>query len=187
MDRQKAWEKLNEWVKSPKLIRHSQIVEQCMREAYARYGSAGDSADVWGVAGLLHDADFEMYPDEHPKHVIAWLEENGEHGLAHAIACHDTRMNMDYSSQMDKALLGVDELSGLITACAALRPDGIMTLETKSVLKKMKEPKFAAGVNRADVTKGAEMLTSDFTAHVQFVIDAIRARASEFGLTGKNI
>ncbi len=184
MDRQVAWEKLNEWVKSPKLLRHSLIVEQCMRKACEKYAEKGESAAEWGIAGLLHDADFEMFPDEHPKRIIAWLEERGEHKLAHTIACHDTRQAASYDSQMDKAILAVDELSGLITACCALRPDGIKTLETRSVMKKFKEPKFAAGVNRDDITKGVSMLTSDFEAHVQFVIDSIRERGEEFGLAG---
>jgi len=187
MDRETAWEKVNEWVKSPKLLRHCLIVEQCMRKACARYGGPQDNADEWGTAGLLHDADFEMFPDEHPKRVIAWLEERGEKALAHAIACHDTRLNMSYDSQMDKAILAVDELSGLITACCALRPDGIMTLEPKSVMKKMKEPKFAAGVNRDDINKGVGLLGIDIESHIQFMIDAIRGRAAEFGLTGKTV
>lgn len=185
MDRQIAWEKVNELVKSPKLVRHCLIVEQCMRKACEKYGAPGEDVEKWGIAGLVHDADFEMYPDEHPKHVIAWLEEKGEKDIAHAVACHDTRLNMSYDSQMDKALLAVDELSGLVTACCALRPDGIMSLEVKSVMKKFKEPKFAAGVSREDITKGVGLLATDLEAHTQFVIDAIRERAADFGLMGK--
>lgn len=185
MERQKAWEKLNEWVKSPKLLRHSQIVEWCMRAACLKYGGNSSEVDKWGIAGLLHDADWEVHPEEHPKYVVAWLEEQGEKEIAHAIACHNTQWHMSFDAPMDKALLAVDELSGLVTACAALRPDGIMTLETKSVMKRFKELKFAANVSRDDIKMGVEMLTPDFEAHVQFVIDAIRERAAEFGLTGK--
>jgi predicted hydrolase (HD superfamily) len=184
MNRQTAWEKLNEWVKSPKLLRHCQIVEQCMRKACAKYGGPEDDIEKWGIVGLLHDADWEVHPEEHPKYVVAWLEEKGEKDIAHAIACHNTKWNMSYDAPMDKALLAVDELSGLVTACAAIRPDGINTLEPKSVMKRMKELKFAANVSRDDINKGVAMLTPDFESHVQFVIDTIRERAVDFGLTG---
>lgn len=177
---------MNEWVKSPKLIRHNQIVELCMRAACLKYGGEGADVEAWGIAGLLHDADWEVHPEEHPKYIVAWLEERGEKEIAHAIACHNTAWKMSYDAPMDKALLAVDELSGLITACAALRPDGIMSLETKSVMKKMKEPKFAANVSRNDIKMGVDLLAVDLESHVQLLIEAIRARASEFGLSGNH-
>ena len=184
MDRAEALAKVHEWVKSPNLLRHVFTVEHVMARAAPRYGCPADDSARWALAGLLHDADYEAFPDEHPQHVIAWLRERGEEELAHAIACHSLRWGVPCESALDKALLACDELTGFIVACCWLRPVGITTLEPPSVLKKLKDKKFAAGVDRTEVAEGAKLLGVDLTEHVTFVIGALREKADEFGLTG---
>ncbi len=184
MDRAAALAKLHEWMHSPALLRHVYTVEHVMRRAAPRYGGPDADPDQWALAGLLHDADYEAFPDEHPQHVIAWLRERGEEALAHAIACHSTRWGVTPVSPLDKALLACDELTGFVVACCWLRPDGITTLEPPSVLKKLKDKKFAAGVDRAEVAEGVRLLGVELADHVGFVIGALKERAEEFGLTG---
>jgi predicted hydrolase (HD superfamily) len=184
MDRATALAQMHEWVQSPNLRRHVETVEHVMRRAAPRYGGPDADPDQWAIAGLLHDADYERWPEEHPQRIIAWLRERGEEAVAHAIACHSTRWGVEPVSALDKALLACDELTGFVVACCWLRPDGILTLEPPSVLKKLKDKKFAAGVDRAEVAEGARLLGVDLAEHVGFVIGALRERAAEFGLTG---
>jgi predicted hydrolase (HD superfamily) len=184
MDRAEALAKLNEWVKSPSLLRHMFIVEHVMTRAAQRYGGPDADPARWGLAGLLHDADYETFPDEHPQRVIAWLRERGEEEIAYAIACHSLRWGVPAKATLDKALLACDELSGFVVACSLMRPDGITTLEPPSVLKKLKDKKFAAGVDRTEVAEGAKLLGVDLAEHAGFVIAAMRERAEEFGLSG---
>ena len=185
MDRAEALAKLHEWMQSPALLRHVATVEHVMRRAAPRYGGPGADPEQWAVAGLLHDADYEAFPAEHPRHVIAWLRERGEETIAHAVACHSQRWGVPCESALDKALLACDELTGFVVACCWLRPDGIQTLEPPSVLKKLKDKKFAAGVDRTEVAEGAKLLGVELAEHVGFVIGALRERAEEFGLTGR--
>jgi predicted hydrolase (HD superfamily) len=185
MDRAEALAKLHEWVKSPNLLRHIYTVEHVMSRAAPRYGGPDADAAQWAIAGLLHDADYEMFPDEHPQRVIAWLRERGEEAIAYAIACHSLRWGVEPKSALDKSLLACDELTGFIVACCWLRPDGIQTLEPASVLKKLKDKKFAAGVDRTEVAEGAKLLGVDLADHAGFIIGALRERAAEFGLTGR--
>jgi predicted hydrolase (HD superfamily) len=184
MDHATALAKMHEWVQSPNLRRHIDSVEHVMRRAATRYGGPNADAEQWALAGLLHDADYEKWPDEHPQHVIAWLRERGEEELAHAIACHSTRWGVTPESALDKALLACDELTGFVVACCWLRPDGIQSLEPPSVLKKLKDKKFAAGVDRAEVAEGARLLGVELAEHVGFVIAALKEKATEFGLVG---
>jgi predicted hydrolase (HD superfamily) len=184
MDRPIALAKLHEWMNSPALLRHVYTVEHVMRRAAERYGGPDADAEQWAITGLLHDADYEAFPDEHPKRIIAWLREQGEEAIAHAIACHSTRWGVTCESQLDKALLAIDELTGFVVACCWLRPDGIATLEPPSVLKKLKDKKFAAGVDRGEVAEGVRLLGVDMAEHVGFVIGALKERAEEFGLVG---
>jgi predicted hydrolase (HD superfamily) len=184
MDRATALAQMHEWVQSPSLRRHIETVEHVMRRAAPRYGSPDADVDQWAVTGLLHDADYERWPEEHPQRIIAWLRDRGEEAIAHAIACHSTRWGVEPVSALDKALLACDELTGFVVACCWLRPDGIQTLEPPSVLKKLKDKKFAAGVDRAEVAEGARLLGVELAEHVGFVIGALRERAAEFGLTG---
>jgi predicted hydrolase (HD superfamily) len=184
LDRTEALAKLHEWVQSPNLLRHMFTVEHVMSRAAGRYGGTDADASQWALAGLLHDADYEKFPDEHPQRIIAWLRERGEEAIAHAIACHSLRWGVPCESPLDKALLASDELTGFVVACCWLRPDGIQTLEAPSVLKKLKDKKFAAGVDRTEVAEGAKLLGVELADHITFVIGALKEKAAEFGLTG---
>lgn len=184
MTRDDALAKLHEWVQSPALLRHMYTVEHVMSRAAARYGGPDTDPHVWAITGLLHDADYEKFPDEHPQHIIAWLRERGEEEIAYAVSAHSPRWGFPGRSALDKSLLACDEITGFIVACTWLRPDGIATLEAPSVLKKLKDKKFAAGVSREEVKLGAELLGVDLGVHVSFVIEALKERAEEFGLTG---
>ncbi len=142
------------------------------------------AADLWGLAGLLHDADYETWPDEHPSRIVSWLEERGEAALAHAISAHYTKWGKSYDSPLDKALLACDELTGFIMACALMRPEGVLTMKAKSVKKKLKSKTFAAGVDRGEVHAGVEMLGVELGEHITFLIEALRPHATELGIAG---
>jgi predicted hydrolase (HD superfamily) len=161
-------------------------VETAMR-AYAE--RLGADPDEWGTVGLLHDADYERYPDPatgHPREVMAELERrDAPPEWVRAIASHADYMDVPPETPMERALFAVDELSGFLTACAYVRPEGIHGLSPKSVKKKLKQPSFAAAVSRDDVRGGAELLGVDFDDHVAFVIAALEARATELGLDGR--
>jgi predicted hydrolase (HD superfamily) len=172
LTRDEAWALLCEWTPGESLRNHALAVEASMRAAAGRYG--GDP-EVWGLAGLLHDADYESWPEEHPRRIVAWLEERGEPALAYAVSCHYTKWENPQRSMMDKALLACDELTGFVVACALVRPEGIATLTPKSVKKKLKDKRFAAKVERHEVYAGAEMLGADLTEHIQLIIDAQRS------------
>jgi predicted hydrolase (HD superfamily) len=160
-------------------------VEIVMRAAAARYGGGGADPERWGIAGMLHDADYEQWPEEHPRRIVAWLRERGEEELAHAVSAHYTKWGVPYDSLLDKALLACDELTGFVMACCYVRPDGIVTLDAKGVTKRLKDKRFAAGVEREEVRAGAEMLGVPIEAHITFVIDALRPHAAELGIAGK--
>jgi predicted hydrolase (HD superfamily) len=183
MTRDDALAKLHEWVQSPALLRHMYTVEHVMTRAAPRYGGPDADPNLWAITGLLHDADYEKFPDEHPQHIIAWLRERGEEEIAYAVSAHSPRWGFPCRSALDKSLLACDEITGFVVACTWLRPDGIATLEAPSVLKKLKDKKFAAGVNREEVKLGAELLGVDLGEHIAFVIGALKERAEEFGLT----
>ncbi|MFN0007286.1 MAG: metal-dependent phosphohydrolase [Planctomycetota bacterium] len=185
LDRETAWTKLCEWTKTDALRKHARAVEVVMRAAAHRYGSGAGDEERFGIAGMLHDADYEAWPEEHPKRIVAWLREQGEQEIAHAVSAHYTKWNVPYESTLDKALLACDELTGFVGACCFVRPDGIASLEPKSVIKKLKDKGFAAKVERAEVTAGAEMLGVELSDHVAFVIGALVPHAAELGLQGR--
>ncbi len=114
----------------------------------------GEDKETWAISGLLHDADYEAYPEKHPQIIVDKLKALGEDKIAHAISAHYTKWNVPYENLLDKALLACDELTGFIIACCQVRPDGISSLETKSVIKKLKDKSFAAKVERDEVYKG---------------------------------
>jgi putative nucleotidyltransferase with HDIG domain len=178
--RAEAWDLLCEWTKSDSLRRHMLAVETAMRAYAPRFG--GD-ADLWGLAGLLHDLDYERYPnleDGHPRYAIAELEQRGyPPEVTRAIASHADFMGVPRESDMEKALFAVDELSGFILAVAYVRPEGLVGMTPKSVKKKLKQPSFAAAVSRDELRAGAEGLGIDFDEHLQFVIDALTERREE--------
>lgn len=185
LTRAEAWAQLCAWTAGEALRTHARAVELVLRAAALRYGAGERDVESWGIAGLLHDADYEAWPDEHPARIVAWLCERGEAHIAHAISAHYTKWGVAYDSPLDRALLACDELTGFVGACALVRPDGIATLEPRSVLKKLKDKGFAAKVERAEVHAGAELLGVDLAAHVEFVIGALRPHAQELGLTGR--
>jgi putative nucleotidyltransferase with HDIG domain len=184
--REEAWELVCEWVTSDSLRKHLLGVEAAM-VAYAEKYS--EDTEKWAVTGLVHDLDYERFPDlddtenGHPRTALRLFSEMGwPQDIIDAVAGHATFLNVPRETQMAKALFAVDELSGFIAACALVRPTGIEGMAPKSVKKKLKQPSFAAGVNRDEVREGAEELDVDFDQHVQFVIDAMAVRAGELGL-----
>ncbi len=134
---------------------------------------------------MLHDADYEKWPAEHPNKIVAWLRERGEERVAHAISAHYTKWQVPYDSALDRALLACDELTGFIGACCLVRPDGVASLAPKSVKKKLKDKGFAAKVERGEVNAGAELLAVDLGEHIAFIIEALKPHAVELGLSGK--
>jgi len=184
LQRDEAWALLCEWTPTEALRRHARAVELVMRAAAHRYGAGAADEKRFGLAGMLHDADYDRWPDEHPSRIVAWLRERGEAEVAHAISAHYTGWGVPYESALDKALLACDELTGFVGACALVRPEGIATLEPRSVLKKLKDKSFAAKVERHEVRHGAELLGVELKEHVGFVIGALRPHAEELGLLG---
>jgi putative nucleotidyltransferase with HDIG domain len=185
LSRADAWTLLTDWVQSDSLRRHCLAVEASMR-AYARRESADE--ERWGVVGLLHDMDYERFPDMddtesgHPRSGMKELESRGvDAEIVRAIASHADFMGVPRESAMEKTLFAVDELSGFLLACAYVRPQGLEGLTPKSVKKKLKQPAHVAAVNRDDVRGGAEVLGVDFDEHVAFVIAALAERADELG------
>ena len=150
----------------------------------------GEDVELWGATGLLHDMDYEKHPDMtasdgHPRTALRVLEEEGwPPELIRAVASHADYMDVPRETPMEKTLYAVDELSGFVVACAAIRPDGIHGMTPKSVKKKLKTPAFAAAVNRDEVREGAEQLGVDFDEHLRTVIAALEARADELELNG---
>ena len=185
LSRDEAWTLLCEWTETDSLRKHARAVEIVMRAAAHRYGAGAADEEQWGVTGLLHDADYERWPDDHPNVTVRWLRERGEEALAHAISAHSTHWNVPYETQLDRALLACDELAGFVVASCLVRPDGIRTLTPKSVKKKLKDRAFARAVDRAEVRAGAELLGADLGDHIQFVVDALTPHADELGLLGK--
>jgi predicted hydrolase (HD superfamily) len=155
-------------------------VETSMR-AYA--GRFDGDVELWGATGLLHDLDYERYPnleDGHPRYAIRELEARGyPPELVRAVASHADFMGVPRETPMEKSLYAVDELSGFVLAVAYVRPEGLGGMTPKSVKKKLKQPSFAAAVNREDIRIGAEELGVDFDEHIGVVIDALGARSEE--------
>lgn len=185
LTRERGWALLTEWTPSEALRKHGRAVECVMRAAALRYGAGQADVERWGLAGLLHDADYDQWPEEHPARIVAWLREQDEPELAHAISAHYTGWGVPYASTLDRALLACDELTGFVGACALVRPDGLASLEPRSVVKKLKDKGFAAKVERAEVHRGAELLGVELSEHIAFVIDALRPHAAELGLAGR--
>ena len=180
----------HEYTRSDSLRKHMLAVEAAMR-AYAV--KCGEDADRWGLAGLIHDFDYERYPNAehsategHPAHGVGVLREKGwPEDVLEAILGHATYSGVARQSRMAKTLFAVDELTGLVTATALVRPSkSLHEVDARSVRKKMKDKAFARGVNRDDVLLGAQELGVDLDEHIQFVVDAMRASAAALGLNG---
>jgi putative nucleotidyltransferase with HDIG domain len=187
LSRPEAWSLFCEWTESASLRKHVLAVEAVMR-AYARRFGADE--ELWGVTGLLHDLDYERHPDletGHPRVALRELEARGyPDELVRAVASHADFLGVSRDSPMEKTLYAVDELCGFLMACAYVRPQGIHGLEPKSVKKKMKQPSFAAAVNRDELRAAAEDLGVEFDEHVAFVIAALEAEADALELHGSS-
>ncbi|MEE8452845.1 MAG: HD domain-containing protein [Thermoguttaceae bacterium] len=185
LTRQQAQQQLEAWTTNPSLLKHARAVEVVMRCAAGRYGDGSDE-ETWALTGLLHDADYDRWPDEHPKRIVEWLREAGEEAIAYAVSVHYTAWGFEPKTAMDKALLACDELTGFVMACCLVRPEGVATLKPKSVRKKLKDKRFAAKVNREEIAHGIELLDVDTAEHIQFVIDALKPHAEELGIGGSS-
>ena len=179
MTREEAKEILSSMTKGDSLLRHARSVELVM-EAYAT--KYDEDNEEWAVTGMLHDADYEAWPEEHPNKIVKLLSEKGENKIAHAISAHYTKWNVPYETTLDKALLACDELTGFIIACCHVRPEGISTLTPKSVKKKLKSAGFAAKVDRHEINTGIELLEVDQTEHIQFIIDVLKEHKEELDI-----
>jgi len=185
-DRNEAWELLCEYTKGDSLRKHALAVETAMRACAKRYGDADADVDEWGLVGLLHDFDYEMFPsaDQHPFTGANILCGRGySERFIKAIMGHATYTNVPRDTDMAKALFATDELCGFLVACALVRPSrSVDDMEVKSVRKKLKDKHFARSVNRDDIFQGAEELGVELDEHIQFVIEALKPVQKEIGL-----
>jgi putative nucleotidyltransferase with HDIG domain len=183
MNREQAWELLNEYTKKDGLVKHALAVEAVMRAYGERFE---EDAEAWGIVGLLHDFDYERYPslDDHPRKGVEILRAKGlPLEWTTAIAGHARHMGVLRESLMAKALFAVDELTGFIVAVALVRPSRkIADVTVKSVRKKMKDKAFAANVSREDIVQGAEELGVDLEEHIGFVVGAMQGISGDLGL-----
>jgi putative nucleotidyltransferase with HDIG domain len=181
--RDDAWNLVCEWIQEDSLRKHVLGVEAAMR-AYARRQGADE--ELWGIAGLVHDLDYERYPDletGHPRHALDELRQRGyPEEVIDAVAGHAEFLHVPRETSMARTLFAVDELSGFIAACALVRPTGIEGMKPKSVRKKLKQPSFAAKVDRGQIARGIDELGVDEQEHIQVVIDALAEHADELGL-----
>jgi putative nucleotidyltransferase with HDIG domain len=188
--RQQSWDLLCEWTQSDSLRRHMLAVEAAMRAYAPRFG--GD-VELWGLTGLLHDLDYERFPDiddadsGHPRTALRELEQRGyPPELIRAVASHADFLAVARETPMEKTLYAVDELSGFILAVAYVRPERLQGMTAKSVKKKLKQPSFAAAVHRDELRAGAEALGVDFDEHIEFVIAALAERSDELIPAGEH-
>ncbi len=184
--RDEAWELVCEWISSDSLRKHVLGVEACMRAYAAR---DAEDAELWGITGLVHDLDYERYPDPDTGHPRMALEELRERGypdeLIDAVAGHADYLDHPRTTPLAKTLYAVDELSGFVAACALVRPAGIEGMKPKSVRKKLKQPSFAAKVDRGQIQRGIEELGVKDDEHIALVIGALAENADELGLAGE--
>ena len=185
LSRDEAWTLVCEWTQSPSLRKHMLAVEAAMRAYAERFG---EDTELWGNTGLLHDLDYERYPDletGHPRKALEELERLDQPPeLIRAVASHADFLGVSRDSPLEKTLFAVDELCGFLMACAYVRPTGIHGLTPKSVKKKMKTPAFAAAIHREELREGAEKLGVDFDEHLAFVISALEAHTDALELHG---
>lgn len=183
--REDAYRLMTEHVKNENLRKHMLAVEAAMRFYARKYG---EDEELWGMTGLLHDCDYEKFPDlnEHTRMLAGWLREDGyDERIIYAILAHND-INTDYprNNLLSHALYACDEITGMVTATALVRQKTLPGLPVASVRKKMKTKGFAAGVNRDDLVKGAEELNIDLDEHIANVIEAMSSIAETLGLAG---
>jgi predicted hydrolase (HD superfamily) len=184
LTKEEAWDLVCEWTPAERLRIHALGVARVMEDLARRQGQ--DEAQ-YALAGLLHDADYDRWPDEHPHRIVAWLKERGEDALAQAVAAHATeRTGVRPETLLERALVASDEVTGFVTACALVRPQRTEGLEPKSIRKKMKTPAFAAGVNREEMVEGfrrlSELIGGSEDEHFQRVVDVLHQHREELGL-----
>lgn len=181
--RKKAWEKLNEMLDNPNLVKHCLAVEAAM-VGYAAYFDVPEaSREDWAVAGLIHDADWEKHPDVHPAVIVEWLKEKeASDEIINAVEAHGFEFDIEPTSQMAKCLRAVDELTGLITAVALVKGRDLSAVDVKSVQKKWKKKDFAGGVKREDIERGAEEIGVDLEEHIGNVLASMQGVRGELGL-----
>jgi putative nucleotidyltransferase with HDIG domain len=181
-----AWELMTAHVQQDSLRKHMLCVEAALR-AYAK--KFGEDVELWGMTGLLHDCDYEEYPDlrEHTQISAGWFREHGyDERLIYAILAHNDINALPREDRLSKTLVACDEITGLITAAVLVRPDkNIANLETTSIRKKMKDKAFARAIKREDITNGAQELGVDLDEHITFVILSMREIAEELALDGR--
>lgn len=177
---------LEEWVESPGLRNHMKAVEAAVR-FYAR--RLGGDEEVWALAGLLHDLDWEKYPEEHPLKAVEELRRRGyPEEVVHAILAHRADFTgVEPETLLDRVLYACDEITGLINATALMRPNGIDDLKPKSVMKKFKDSAFARGVDREEVRRGTELLGVELNEHIANVIEAMGGIADELGISAERL
>jgi putative nucleotidyltransferase with HDIG domain len=180
MTRDEAYKIAREWVTNDNLLGHMLALEAVMRFYAEKYG---EDVELWGMAGLLHDCDWEKYPEEHPQKILEHLKEIGAPAeVIQAINAHGGKGAIEPTSLMDKVLFASDELSGFVVAAARMRPTKLEGMEASSVVKKMKDKRFAANVSREDITHGAEMISIDLKEHINNVIGALLPISDKLGL-----
>lgn len=184
--RQDAYELLTKYTKSDNLVKHGLAVEAVMRYFARQFG---EDEQYWGSIGLIHDIDYELYPDEHCHKAKELLEKEGvSDDIVHAVISHGWNICIDVepTRKMEKVLYTIDELTGLVTATVYMRPSkSILDLEVKSVKKKFKTASFAAGVNRDIILKGCELIDMDLDTVILWTIEGMKEAASELGLAGE--
>ncbi len=179
MTREEAHQLLEQYTKGKALLRHAQTVAWVM-EAIGQH--FGENEDKFYITGLLHDADYEAHPDQHPQVIVNHLRQLGEEEIAHAIAGHYTKWQVPRHSLLDKAIVAADELTGFVYAAALIRPTRLEGMTAKSVLKKLKTKHFAASVDREEVRKGAELLGWELPQLIELIIRTLQPHARELGL-----
>jgi putative nucleotidyltransferase with HDIG domain len=187
--RAEAFALMQEYTESVNLRKHMYAVEAAMR-AYAR--KYGENEELWGVVGLIHDFDYERWPndersptEEHPSTGVAILRERGwPDEILHAVMAHAEHTGVEPETLMARTMRAVDELTGFVVACSLVRPTGISDLRAKSVKKKLKDRSFAAAVNRDEIREYTETIGEDLTEHIDFVIDAMRSISDTLELEG---
>lgn len=182
--RDQAWKKLNQMIKNQNLIKHCLAVEAAM-VAYTEHFKISDSEEEkWAIAGLIHDADWEKYPDQHPHVIIQWLrEQQADENLINAIAAHGFNFNIEANSLMAKTLRAVDELTGLIVAVALVKDKKLANVAVESVKNKWTKKEFARGVKREDIARGAAEIGVPLDTHIEIVLQAMQRSAKELGLS----
>jgi putative nucleotidyltransferase with HDIG domain len=185
-NRNDALRLLEEWVENEGLRKHMLAVEAAVRHYAVLRGA---DPEVWGLAGLLHDLDWEKHPDRHPLEAVEHLRAAGyPEVVLHAILAHRSDFTgVEPESELDKVLVACDELSGLVFAACLVRPNGIDDLEPKSVVKKLKDKTFAAGVSREEVERGVALIGLERADHIRNVIAALRSVGSELGITAQDV